>query len=152
LIQNRTSHDLHSSRCAVEHERKRWLRADAHRFVRPDWRRFIKPGSELATFYDSVERKYRPDQPRVPAGVPEGGQWSSEGGGTLEPGAQEQQTSSDVQRILEKAKQLAARGYSIRYLQCLEICYPLLERPQPAGADFNMNDFHRCMAACMRRN
>jgi hypothetical protein len=26
-------------------------------------------------------RKYRPDQPRVPAGNPDGGQWTSEGGG-----------------------------------------------------------------------
>jgi hypothetical protein len=52
---------------ALAHARKRWLRADAHRFIRSDWRRFVKPGSELAAFYDRVERKYRPDQPRVPA-------------------------------------------------------------------------------------
>lgn len=28
-----------------------------------------------------LRRKYRPDQPRVPAGNPDGGQWTSEGGG-----------------------------------------------------------------------
>jgi hypothetical protein len=28
------------------------------------------------------ERKYSPDQPRVPAGNPDGGEWTSGGGGT----------------------------------------------------------------------
>jgi len=27
----------------------------------------------------ALERHYRPDQPRVPAGAPEGGQWTSDG-------------------------------------------------------------------------
>lgn len=66
---------------ALDYERKRWLRHDAHRFIRPDWRRFVTPGSELAALYESFERKYRPDQPRMPAGDPAGGQWTSEGGG-----------------------------------------------------------------------
>ena len=30
----------------------------------------------------ALQRKYRPDQPRVPAGNPDGGQWTSEGGGS----------------------------------------------------------------------
>jgi hypothetical protein len=67
---------------ALDHERKRWLRHDAHRFIRPDWRRFVQPGSELWALYESIERKYRPDQPRVPAGVPEGGQWTVDDGAT----------------------------------------------------------------------
>jgi hypothetical protein len=58
---------------ALAHERKRWMRADAHRFVRSDWRRFVERGSDLESLYESFERKYSPDQPRVPAGVPEGG-------------------------------------------------------------------------------
>jgi hypothetical protein len=29
----------------------------------------------------ALQTKYRPDQPRVPAGNPDGGQWTSEGGG-----------------------------------------------------------------------
>jgi hypothetical protein len=28
----------------------------------------------------SLEQRYRPDQPRVPAGQPEGGQWTSTAG------------------------------------------------------------------------
>lgn len=66
---------------ALAHERKRWMRADAHRFLRSDWRRFVKPSSELVSLYESYEGKYSPDQPRVPAGSSEGGQWTSEGGG-----------------------------------------------------------------------
>ena len=64
----------------LERERQRWLRRDAHRFLRPDWRRFVMPGSELAAYYESIEQKYRSDQPRVPAGNAVGGQWTDEGG------------------------------------------------------------------------
>lgn len=56
------------------------MRPDAHRFLRPDWRRYVQPGSELARQYAELEAKYRPDQPRVPAGRREGGQWMDEGG------------------------------------------------------------------------
>lgn len=64
----------------LEHERKRFTRPDAYRFIRPDWRRYVQPGSELAAYYESIEQKYRPDQARVPAGDPAGGQWTDEGG------------------------------------------------------------------------
>src|ERR1044072_7048992 len=50
----------------------------AWRFTRPDWRRYVHPGSELAAFYERLERKYRPHQPRVPAGVREGGRWTDD--------------------------------------------------------------------------
>ena len=61
----------------LEYQLKRWMRPDAHRFIRPDWRRYVKPGSELAVFYERYERKYSPEQPRVPAGSREGGQWTN---------------------------------------------------------------------------
>ena len=48
------------------------MRPDAHRFIRPDWRRFVNAGSELEALVEDIERKYRSDQPRVPAGSPEG--------------------------------------------------------------------------------
>lgn len=66
---------------ALERELLRGMRPDAHRFIRPDWRRQVKPGSDLWALYERFERKYSPDQPRVPTGVREGGQWSSEDGG-----------------------------------------------------------------------
>ena len=65
----------------LEHERKRFMRPDAQRFVRPDWRNYVQPDSPLAAVYASYERKYSPDQPRVPAGSREGGQWTSDGNG-----------------------------------------------------------------------
>jgi hypothetical protein len=62
---------------AIEYEIKR--------FLRPDWRRFWKPGREndpLYKLYESVERKFDPNQPRVPNGQPDGGQWTNSDGGT----------------------------------------------------------------------
>jgi hypothetical protein len=71
------------------------MRPDAHLWIRPDAYRFMPPGSPLYTGRDVVKyfwpdpqpdqpphygRKYSPDQPRVPAGNPDGGQWTDEGG------------------------------------------------------------------------
>jgi len=120
-----------------EHQRRRWMRPDAYKFVRPDWRRFARPGCEAELHLALFGTKYSPDQPRVPAGNPDGGQWT---GGSED---------LDVNSILEMAKQLAATTRSNKYLKCLDLCYPILERPQPPGVDANDWDFHRCMAACM---
>ena len=60
---------------ALEYEFKRWMRPDAHRFIRPDWRRFVKPGSKLETLYESIERKYNPNEPRD-----DHGRWTDESG------------------------------------------------------------------------
>lgn len=65
----------------LEHQVKHWMRPDAYRFIRPDWRRYVTPGSELWSIYERYERKYSPEQPRVPAGSREGGQWTGDGGG-----------------------------------------------------------------------
>jgi NlpC/P60 family putative phage cell wall peptidase len=64
----------------LDHQLKRWMRPDAYRFVRPDWRRHVRPGYEAEFPFALYERKYSPDQPRVPAGDPSGGQWTSDGG------------------------------------------------------------------------
>jgi hypothetical protein len=132
----------------IAHERKRWMRPDAYRFVRPDWRRFVKPGSELWTLCESIERKYSPDQPRVPAGSSDGGQWTGDGGSGVGD-RQRPGMSTDVRSILDKAKQLAASGRSKSYLRCLDLCSPILEEFQPPGSDINKWEFHRCMAACL---
>src|SRR5262245_3053835 len=66
----------------LEHECKRFMRHDANRFLRPDWRRFIRSGQQdrsLCQFYEYIERKYHPEQPRVPKGNPDGGQWTNDG-------------------------------------------------------------------------
>jgi hypothetical protein len=54
----------------TDHEFKRWMRNDAQHFLRPDWRRFWSAGQEsdpLYRYYESIERKFSPDQPRAPA-------------------------------------------------------------------------------------
>ncbi len=54
----------------------RWLRPDAHRWLRPDAARFLVPGTDPASVFPALQRKFNPDQPRVPAGNPDGGQWT----------------------------------------------------------------------------
>jgi len=122
-----------------ERQRRHWMRPDARNFIRPDWRNFVKPGFENE-FLRPYGLKYSPDQPRVPAGNPDGGQWTSEEG------------STDVNAILGRARQLAATRRSNKYLECLDLCSPILERWQTPGADFNQWDFHRCMNECLGDN
>jgi len=64
----------------ARHQQARWMRPDAHRWVRPDAARFLKPGTDVASVYPALERKYSPNQPRVPAGNPDGGQWTDGSG------------------------------------------------------------------------
>jgi hypothetical protein len=47
----------------------RWVRADAARY--------LKPGLDAADAFPGIEHKYNPDQPRVPAGSSDGGQWTN---------------------------------------------------------------------------
>lgn len=62
------------------------VEAQIYRWLRHDWRRYVQPGSELEKFYEEIERKYRPDQARVPAGNPDGGRWTNEGRGSSSQG------------------------------------------------------------------
>lgn len=62
-------------------QRARWLRPDAYRWIRPDAARFLAPGTDPASVFPALQRKFSPDQPRVPAGNPDGGQWTDGGGG-----------------------------------------------------------------------
>jgi len=60
------------------------MRPDARRFFLPDWRRYFRAGHEhdpLYQLYDRIERKYSADQPRVPPGNPDGGQWTDNDNG-----------------------------------------------------------------------
>ena len=68
----------------LRHQQSRWLRPDAARWVRVDAARFLchQTGVWKASF--SLERKYSPNQPRVPAGNSDGGQWTSGAGGSTQ--------------------------------------------------------------------
>ncbi len=60
----------------ARHQQARWLRPDAARWVRPDAARYLAPNADIGAIFPALERKYSPDQPRVPAGNPDGGQWT----------------------------------------------------------------------------
>lgn len=72
-------------------QRLRWLRPDAHRYMRADAKRYIIPDSSRSLRPDFerfllpafVEGKanFNPNQPRAPAGNPDGGRWTRDGTG-----------------------------------------------------------------------
>ena len=66
------SSQLATSRSTVETQLRR-LRSD-HLTLRAEWELFRRAHEEKANF--------NPNQPRLPAGGPDGGQWTDEGGGT----------------------------------------------------------------------
>ena len=81
--------------------------------------------------------KYDPGQPRVLAGSPEGGQWTSNDGSTAT-------RELSVESILAIAPLLAAARTSKD--RCIEICSPILERFQPPGTtNINYWDFVKCL-------
>jgi hypothetical protein len=72
----------HVADAYVAHERTRFMRPDSHRWVRSDAARFLKPGTDVASVFPTLDRKYAPNQPRVPAGSGrESGRWTDGGGG-----------------------------------------------------------------------
>lgn len=74
----------------TDYHRRRWMRSNAHlhlrpdaqRWLRPDHKRFLLPGTDLRRLLPVFEGKanFNPNQPRVPAGHSEGGQWTGLGG------------------------------------------------------------------------
>lgn len=91
----------------LERELERGMRPDAHLFVRLDWRRFVHPRFADDLPFALYERKYRPDQPRVPAGSREGGQWTEDGGATTELSAQRRRGSGPKDATSGQAARLA---------------------------------------------
>jgi hypothetical protein len=109
-----------------------------------------------------LDRKYDPNQPRLPAGQPDGGQWTGDTSATHEligvRPISSQSTVHDsgdaadvsVGSILNAAKILAASRASMN--KCIALCYPLLERFQPPGSNLNEFDFRKCLNACLGLN
>lgn len=98
-------------------QRERWTRPNAHLFVRPDWRRSV-PRDQDDHPFALYENKYRPDQPRVPAGSQEGGQWTNggsedgsdgaeQGGGA---GGPEEETTSERTSVAGTVIQICTVG------------------------------------------
>lgn len=81
---------------ATAYQRARWLRPDAERWMRPDayrWRKPVHPD----------EQKYNPNQPRVPAGNPDGGQWTDADGAFGGPQATHKPQGINDSRVLSDA-------------------------------------------------
>jgi hypothetical protein len=64
----------------LDHQPRRWMQPNAARWMRPDSARWLKPNQGVWQG-PRAEQKYSPDQPRVPAGNPDGGQWTTVGSG-----------------------------------------------------------------------
>jgi hypothetical protein len=66
-----------------DRQRRRWMRPNAHLYIQPDAARWLQPNQRLWQKPTYHEQKYSADQPRVPAGNSDGGQWTvvSSGGG-----------------------------------------------------------------------
>jgi hypothetical protein len=82
------------------------MRHDAHRWVRQDADRWLRPGFESAL--PTLDRKYSEDQPRVPAGNPGGGRWTSDTNRSMQ-GADDTIADDQVERTVvhdEAATQL----------------------------------------------
>jgi len=63
---------------------------------------------KLHNFLAALERHYRPDQPRVPAGRAEGGQWTSVGGEARQP--ERVRTAFAAVKVFERQGPGAIRG------------------------------------------
>jgi hypothetical protein len=102
--------------------------------------------AKLRELERAVKAGFDPNQPRLPAGNPGGGQWTNGGSGGIG------DTGTTLSRIIGLARQIASSGSPLDYQRCLDHCYPLLERPQHPASDRNEWDFHRCMNECLQRN
>jgi hypothetical protein len=62
----------------LRHQQMRWLHPNGYRWVRPDVVRFLAPGVDPMQAFPAFAFKYSPSQRRVPAGNPDGGQWTGD--------------------------------------------------------------------------
>jgi hypothetical protein len=85
-----------------------------------------------------------PEHPGWPAGTSggKGGQFRPKDS-AANASDQQAKTGSDLQSIIATAKRLNLAARPDAYQMCLDLCYPLLERRQPPGSDFNTFDFHK---------
>jgi hypothetical protein len=111
---------------------------------------------KLRRFMQATLAKFDPNQPRVPAGNSTGGQWT-DGGGAAESNVGVADSGSPrsgaavFERIFSTARKLRLAG-DASYQRCLDLCYPILERPIDPRSDRNTWDFHKCMNQCLGRN
>lgn len=79
----------------------------------------------------ALKAGYDPNQPRERAGRPTGGRWAS---GYL----------NDIDQIVAAAQRFRLAAFCERYAKCVE-------RRLPAGSDFNLWDYQKCLNRCLGR-
>jgi hypothetical protein len=105
----------------LAYQRDRWMRPDAQRFMRPDPARWIRPdvaryllpGTNPADVFAALDRKYNPNQPRVPAGQTGGGRWTDGGaiGSSILVGRNDHRIISDADPpVVAAGQQFAQAG------------------------------------------
>jgi hypothetical protein len=102
---------------------------------------------KLRRLASACELRFDPNQPRIPAGQPDGGQWTTgsvhDGGDTVDIRPED---------IIASTKEIILAAGKLSYQRCLDLCYPLLERLiSPRWSDINSTDFTKCMNACLAR-
>jgi hypothetical protein len=83
------------------------------------------------------------DEPSIPAGIP------SDGGQIFGPARNNAVWGLQIENFSRPMTIASSDSSRSKYDRCLDLCYPILERPQPRGSDINKYAFHRCMARCM---
>jgi len=109
---------------------------------------------------DALAKDYDPDEPRVPAGQPGGGQWTSESGSAnLGDGAEDEHIEIRDQPTVPQTDPGPQRSGSrvsandpAKWAECFEECHLILDRPKPyRSSDVNQFDFYNCMNECLER-
>ena len=81
-----------------------------------------------------LRRKYRPDQPRVPAGNPDGGQWTSEGGGAGSTAVSRARRIAEVIQIcVTSGKSLLTNEFGVKTFSVTYEC--------PGGRELKLEGF-----------
>lgn len=82
MLSSAESFAAHQRARFMQPDAARWMRPDAGRWIRPDIARFLGPGVRPEEVFPALSRKYNPNQPRVPKGNPDGGEWALGGLGS----------------------------------------------------------------------
>jgi hypothetical protein len=87
-----------------------------------------------------IETRYRPDQPRVPAGNPEGGQWTNDGGGHLQVTAitwrlLDQRVGPGPNGLIRSCTYIDSTGIMRTiFIDAIRLCPPTFPFPQAPNA------------------
>ena len=101
----------------------------------------IRVSTALIRLQRALQRKYRPDQPRVPAGNPDGGQWTSEGGGTAAV-SRARRIAEVIQICVTSGKSLTTNEFGVKRFRVIYEC--------PGGQTIEQEGFGHSPAGFIR--